>query len=67
MREETRQSIKDFDAELINAVELHLYAAVTPEQVNEFYGCSEDCQIATRLRALIREYQDLEAQEPPPT
>ena len=60
MLEETRQTIEDFNEELGNLVELHLYAVATPEQVNEFYGCSEDCQIATRLRELIKDYQDLE-------
>ena len=67
MREGTRQTIRAFDKELGVLIVKHLYAAATPEQVNEFYGYKRDCQIAAMLRETTKELESLEAQGPPPT
>ena len=48
-QEETIRILNKFENDLDNIITEHLVGRVTKEQVNEYYGWGNDCQIAEKL------------------
>jgi len=57
-QEEANIILNEFHTLLEDLITEHLLGKVTPEQVNQYYGWGNDCQIAEILRELEGESED---------